>query len=118
MANTALPTGDQPLGDAFHAWRAFSQSTPEFPVGAIVSRGCDETLLYRMKRTFSDGTQAIRFAAQELLSRLCALIPPARVHLTRYHGIFAPRARRRAALTGCTSVPRSAPLTTPPPVEE
>ncbi len=43
-ANTFLPTGDQPLGKAFHAWRTFSQETPEFPVGAIVARGCTTPL--------------------------------------------------------------------------
>ena len=32
----------------------------------------------------------------DFIARLCALIPPARRNQTRYHGIFAPRARRRA----------------------
>ena len=39
-ANTFLPTGDRELGAAFHAWRKYSQETPEFPVGRIVSGGC------------------------------------------------------------------------------
>ena len=39
-ANTFLPTGDRPLGPAFHAWRQFSQETPEFHVGNIVRGGC------------------------------------------------------------------------------
>ena len=39
-ANTGLPTGDQALGDAFMAWRQFSQDVPEFPVGRIVAGGC------------------------------------------------------------------------------
>jgi haloalkane dehalogenase len=43
-ANTGLPTGDQTLTDAFFAWQQFSQQTPEFPVGAIVSGGCTTTL--------------------------------------------------------------------------
>jgi haloalkane dehalogenase len=43
-ANTMLPTGDRPLGEAFHAWRKFSQETPEFPVGAIVQGGCASPL--------------------------------------------------------------------------
>lgn len=39
VANTALPTGDQPMGDAFESWRAFSQEVPEFPAGKIVYGG-------------------------------------------------------------------------------
>ena len=39
-ANTGLPTGDNPMGDAFEAWRRFSQEVPELPVGRIVAGGC------------------------------------------------------------------------------
>jgi len=39
-ANTFLPTGDAKLPDAFFAWRTFSQTVPELPVGRIVSGGC------------------------------------------------------------------------------
>jgi len=39
-ANTFLPTGDVPAGDAFKAWRKYSQETPEFHVGGIVRGGC------------------------------------------------------------------------------
>jgi haloalkane dehalogenase len=39
-ANTFLPTGDRNLGDAFFAWRRFSQEVPELPVGRIVNGGC------------------------------------------------------------------------------
>jgi haloalkane dehalogenase len=39
-ANTFLPTGDVPPGDAFFAWRRYSQETPEFHVGGIVRGGC------------------------------------------------------------------------------
>ncbi len=35
-ANTFLPTGDTPLGDAFFAWRKFSQTVPVFPTGRIL----------------------------------------------------------------------------------
>ncbi|MEM7054985.1 MAG: haloalkane dehalogenase [Pseudomonadota bacterium] len=37
-ANTFLPTGDEPIGEAFEQWRAFSQSVPEFPVGQILNK--------------------------------------------------------------------------------
>ena len=35
----------------------------------------------------------------ELMARLAALVPPPRMHLTRYHGVFAPHSRLRAAVT-------------------
>ena len=38
-SNTFLPTGDQPAGEAFEAWRTFSQTVPEFPVGRILQGG-------------------------------------------------------------------------------
>lgn len=60
----------------------------------------DGTYLYEMKRRFSDGRQTLRFAPRELLLRLCALVPPRSFHMVRYHGIFAPHARGRFALTG------------------
>lgn len=43
-ANTFLPTGDTFLGDAFLAWRKFSQEVPEFPAGRIVNGGCTTAL--------------------------------------------------------------------------
>ena len=39
-ANTFLPTGDRPPGEAFLAWRRYSQETPNFHVGGIVKGGC------------------------------------------------------------------------------
>jgi len=39
-ANTGLPTGDQPMGAAFDAWRRLSQETPDLPIGPIIQRGC------------------------------------------------------------------------------
>ncbi|WP_420012831.1 haloalkane dehalogenase [Tateyamaria sp.] len=39
VANTALPTGDQPMGAAFEAWRDYSQTVPDFNSGRIVYGG-------------------------------------------------------------------------------
>jgi haloalkane dehalogenase len=39
VANTFLPTGDQPLGQAFFSWRDFSQNVPELPIGLILQTG-------------------------------------------------------------------------------
>lgn len=44
VANTALPTGDRPMGDAFMAWRAFSQTVPVFDAGRIVFGGTTKKL--------------------------------------------------------------------------
>jgi haloalkane dehalogenase len=43
-ANTYLPTGDTDPGEAFRAWRTFSQEVEEFPTGAIVNMGCTTDL--------------------------------------------------------------------------
>ena len=39
IGNTGLPTGHGPASEAFLAWQKFSQETPDFPVGKIVSGG-------------------------------------------------------------------------------
>jgi haloalkane dehalogenase len=39
-ANTFLPTGDTPPGDAFFGWQRFSQEVEVFPTGFIVNSGC------------------------------------------------------------------------------
>lgn len=38
-ANTFLPTGDQPPGEAFLRWQTFSQTAPRFEIGRIVNNG-------------------------------------------------------------------------------
>ena len=43
-ANTFLPTGDRPPGDAFLAWQRFSQEVETFPTGFIVNGGCTTDL--------------------------------------------------------------------------
>jgi len=39
-ANTFLPTGDRPPGDAFLAWQKYSQEVETLDIGRIVSGGC------------------------------------------------------------------------------
>ncbi|MGO9874077.1 MAG: haloalkane dehalogenase [Acidimicrobiia bacterium] len=39
-ANTFLPTGDQPPGEAFLNWQRFSQTVEDFDVGFIIGTGC------------------------------------------------------------------------------
>ncbi|XYI04266.1 transposase [Sorangium sp. So ce1128] len=63
---------------------------------------------YRMKYPTRGSTHRI-MTPVELLARLSTLIPPPRYPLVRYHGVFAPHAKRRSAVvprperTRCTS---------------
>jgi haloalkane dehalogenase len=43
-ANTFLPTGDMPAGEAFLRWQQYSQEAPEFHVGGIIKGGCATAL--------------------------------------------------------------------------
>jgi haloalkane dehalogenase len=43
-ANTFLPTGEQPPGEAFLNWQRFSQTVEDFDVGFIVGSGCHSPL--------------------------------------------------------------------------
>jgi haloalkane dehalogenase len=43
-ANTFLPTGDMPAGEAFLRWQNYSQETPVFHVGGIIRGGCKTEL--------------------------------------------------------------------------
>jgi putative transposase len=54
---------------------------------------------YRLKTPYRDGTTHIVLEPLDFIARLAALIPPPRVHLTRFHGVFAAHAALRAAIT-------------------
>ncbi|MGO8946481.1 MAG: haloalkane dehalogenase [Ktedonobacterales bacterium] len=43
-ANTGLPTGDQPLGRAFHVWRELSQRGETLDIGGVLRSGCRSAL--------------------------------------------------------------------------
>ena len=40
VMNTALPTGDLPLGKGFLDWRAFANSQPDMAIGKLLARAC------------------------------------------------------------------------------
>jgi hypothetical protein len=54
---------------------------------------------YTLKTPYRDGTTHVVFEPLDFMARLAALVPKPRVHLTRYHGVFAPHSRWRAAVT-------------------
>lgn len=51
-ANTFLPSGREPVGDAFTSWQRFSQEVPEFDVGKIVQRGCIAPLSDKVRAAY------------------------------------------------------------------
>ncbi len=54
---------------------------------------------YTLKTPYRDGTTHIVVEPLDLMARLAALVPPPRMHLTRYHGVLAPHSKLRAAVT-------------------
>lgn len=54
---------------------------------------------YQLKTPYRDGTTHIILEPLDLMARLAALVPPPRMHLTRFHGVLAPNSRLRAAVT-------------------
>jgi hypothetical protein len=45
---------------------------------------------YQLKNAYRDGTTHIVLEPLDLMAGLAALVPPPRMHLTRFHGVFAP----------------------------
>jgi hypothetical protein len=54
---------------------------------------------YTLKTPYRDGTTQIVLEPLDLMARLAALVPPPRMHLSRFHGVFAPHSKLRAAVT-------------------
>ena len=54
---------------------------------------------YTLKTPYRDGTTHIVLEPLDLMARLAALVPPQRMHLTRFHGVFAPHSKLRAAVS-------------------
>jgi ribosomal protein S27E len=54
---------------------------------------------YQLKTPFRNGTTHVIFEPLDFIARLAALVPKPRVNLTRFHGVFAPNSKHRAAIT-------------------
>lgn len=68
-------------------------------------------VVYRFKRAWRSGAHAVVLAPLDFIARLAAMIPPPHFNLTRYHGVFAARAKDR-----CQVVPGPVPVE-PEPVQ-
>jgi len=56
----------------------------------------DERVQLMLKKPWSDGTTSVVFEPLAFMARLASLVPPPRMHRTRYHGLWAPHAAHRA----------------------
>jgi len=54
-----------------------------------------DALQYELKRPWRNGTRFVTLEPHELLSRICAMVPPPRFHTVRFHGVLAPNANLR-----------------------
>lgn len=61
-------------------------------------------IVLKLKSKYSDGTSHLLFSGLEFVDKLAALVPPPRIHLTRYFGCLAPHAKIRSQI-----VPKNAP---------
>ena len=56
-------------------------------------------LRYELKTPWRNGTTHVIFEPLDFISRLVALVPRPRAHLTRFHGVFAPNSKYRVLVT-------------------
>lgn len=56
----------------------------------------DDMVVLALKRPWSDGTTHMIYDPIDFMSKLAVLVPPPRMNRVRYHGLFAPNAKRRA----------------------
>jgi hypothetical protein len=52
-----------------------------------------------LKTPYRDGTTHVFFDPIDFIGKLAALIPPPRLNLTRFYGVFAPNSNLRAQVT-------------------
>ncbi len=62
---------------------------------ARLSRDNKAQVIYKLKTPYHNGTTHVVFSPLEFIARLAALIPPPKLNLTRFHGVFAPNHKLR-----------------------
>ena len=55
-------------------------------------------VVYKLKTPYRNGTTHIVLSPLEFLSRLTSIIPRPRIHLIRFHGVFAPHCKYRSLI--------------------
>ncbi|MGI9336517.1 MAG: transposase [Gammaproteobacteria bacterium] len=78
---------------------------PAFSLERLSWRIEGERVVYRLPKPRPEGTQHIELGVSELLERLSQLRPPPRRHRHHYHGVLAPNAPMRPAVTARAGQP-------------
>lgn len=60
-----------------------------------LSESFPNLLIYKMKTPWRDGTTHVSFSRLDFIARLVALIPPPKMNMVRYAGVFAPNFKDR-----------------------
>ena len=69
------------------------------PIATVrLSESFPNLLIYKMKTAWRDGTSSVSFSHLDFIARLVALIPPPKMNLVRYHGVFAPNFKDRGLI--------------------
>lgn len=63
-----------------------------------LSESFPNMLIYKMKTRWRDGTTHVSFSYLDFIARLVALIPPPKMNMVRYHGVFAPNFKARGQI--------------------
>ena len=63
-----------------------------------LSESFPNLLIYKMKTPWRDGTTHVSFSYLDFIARFVALIPPPKMNLVRYHGVFAPNFKDRSRI--------------------
>jgi hypothetical protein len=67
----------------------------------------DGRVRYTMKKPWRDGTLSLVFEPEDLVARLCAMVPPPRWHLIRFHGVLSAHASLRPLVVPPKPLPAS-----------
>jgi hypothetical protein len=73
----------------------------------------DQRLVYRLPKPRLGGQTRLELTPAEFLDHLALLVPPPRKHRHRYHGVLAPNAPLRSAVTAYAGLPVSRPSSAP-----
>lgn len=65
----------------------------------------NQRLVYRLPKPSPDGQTVLYLTLMEFLDKFAVLIPPPRKHRHRYHGVLAPNAPLRQAVTAYAGLP-------------